>query len=333
MKTGAKNLITDVSGLRVGHAQDDQLKSGTSVILCDTPSVAAVQVLGGGPGTRETDLLEPHNTVEQIHAICLSGGSAFGLDAAGGVQSYLRGQSIGFEVGEHNIPIVPSAILFDLINGGDKDWGLHSPYRELGYNAASNANEDFAIGAVGAGLGALTANKRGGLGSASSVLQNEFTIGAMVAVNPMGSVNIGDTKHFWAAPFELDNEFGGLGYPHPMPDGATDLQIKFREMQRGGANTTIAVIATDAELTKAEAKRLAISAHDGFARAIWPCHTSYDGDLIFALSTGRYGRKPTADEYIDLCAAASSTMARAIARGVYSAEQQDGDILPAWNKT
>lgn len=333
MKTGAKNLITDVSGLRVGHAQDNQLKSGTSVILCDTPSVAAVQVLGGGPGTRETDLLEPHNTVEQIHAICISGGSAFGLDAAGGVQSYLRGQSIGFEVGEHNIPIVPSAILFDLINGGDKDWGLHSPYRELGYKAASNANEDFAIGAVGAGLGALTANKRGGLGSASSVLQNEFTIGAMVAVNPMGSVNIGDTKHFWAAPFELDNEFGGLGYPHPMPDDATGLQIKFREMQRGGANTTIAVIATDAELTKAEAKRLAISAHDGFARAIWPCHTSYDGDLIFTLSTGRSGRKPTADEYIDLCAAASSTMARAIARGVYSAEQQDGDILPAWNKT
>lgn len=332
MKTGAKNLITDVSGLRVGHAQDDQLKSGTSVILCDTPSVAAVQVLGGGPGTRETDLLEPHNTVEQVHAICLSGGSAFGLDAAGGVQSYLRGQSIGFEVGEHNIPIVPSAILFDLINGGDKDWGLHAPYRELGFQAASNANEDFAIGAVGAGLGALTANKRGGLGSASSVLQNEFTIGAMVAVNPMGSVNIGKTKHFWAAPFELGDEFGGLGYPHPMPDDATDLQIKFREMQRGGANTTIAVIATDAELTKAEAKRLAISAHDGFARAIWPCHTSYDGDLVFALSTGRSGRKPTADEYIDLCAAASSTMARAIARGVYSAEQQDGDILPAWNK-
>jgi L-aminopeptidase/D-esterase-like protein len=332
MKTGAKNLITDVSGLRVGHAQDDQLKSGTSVILCDTPSVAAVKVLGGGPGTRETDLLEPHNTVEQVHAICLSGGSAFGLDAAGGVQSYLRGQSIGFEVGEHNIPIVPSGILFDLINGGDKDWGLHAPYQELGFQAASNASEDFAIGAVGAGLGALTANKRGGIGSASSVLQNEFTIGAMVAVNPMGSVNIGQTKHFWAAPFELDDEFGGLGYPHPMPDDATDLQIKFREMQRGGANTTIAVIATDAELTKAEAKRLAISAHDGFARAIWPCHTSYDGDLVFALSTGRSGRKPTADEYIDLCAAASSTMARAIARGVYSAEQHDGDILPAWNK-
>lgn len=331
MKTGEKNLITDVQGLRVGHAQDDQIKTGTSVILCDTPSVAAVQVLGGGPGTRETDLLEPHNTVERVHAICLSGGSAFGLDAAGGVQSYLRGQSIGFEVGEHHIPIVPSAILFDLINGGDKDWGLHSPYRELGYQAASGASHEFALGSVGAGLGVLTANKRGGLGSASSVLDNGLTIGALVAANPMGSVNIAQTQHFWAAPFELNNEFGGLGYPHPMPDDATDLQIKFREMQRGGANTTIAVIATDAELTKAEAKRLAISAHDGFARAIWPCHTSYDGDLVFALSTGTSGRKPTPDEYIDLCAAASSTMARAIARGIYSATAQAGDILPAWN--
>lgn len=332
MKTGDKNLITDVSGLRVGHAQDDSLKSGASVVLCDIPSVAAVQILGGGPGTRETDLLEPHNTVEHIHAICLSGGSAFGLDAAGGVQSYLRGQSIGFEVGEHNIPIVPSAILFDLINGGNKDWGLHSPYREFGYQAADSANKDFALGAVGAGLGALTANKRGGLGSTSSVLDIGFTLGSLVAVNPMGSVNIGQSQHFWAAPFEIGDEFGGLGYPHPMPGDATDLQIKFRNMQRGGVNTTIAVIATDAVLTKAEAKRLAISAHDGFARAIWPCHTSYDGDLVFALATGSSGRKPSADEFIDLCAAASSTMARGIARGVFSARQQDGDILPAWSQ-
>lgn len=331
MKTGKKNLITDVSGLRVGHAQDETLKSGTSVILCDTPSVAAVQVLGGGPGTRETELLEPHNTVEHIHAVCLSGGSAFGLDAAGGVQSYLRGQAIGFEVGEHNIPIVPSAILFDLINGGDKNWGLHSPYRDLGYRAASSAATEFSLGAVGAGLGALTANKRGGLGSTSSVLGNGFTVGALVAANPMGSVNVGQTQHFWAAPFELEGEFGGLGYPHPMPDDATNLQIKFRDMQRGGANTTIAVIATDAELTKAEAKRLAISAHDGFARAIWPCHTSYDGDLVFALSTCSFGKRPSADEFIDLCAAASSTMTRAIARGIYCAKSQDGDILPAWN--
>jgi L-aminopeptidase/D-esterase-like protein len=329
-KAGVKNLITDVGGLRVGNAGDNKLKSGTTVILCDEPAVAAVQVLGGAPGTRETDLLEPHNTVETVHAITLSGGSAFGLDAASGVQAYLREKSIGFEVGEHKIPIVPSAILFDLINGGDKDWGTYPPYRELGFKAAENAYIDFDIGSVGAGLGALTANMRGGLGSTSSVTESGLTIGALSAVNPMGAVTIGDTRHFWAAPFEIDNEFGGLGYPQPIPDNATDLQIKFRETQRGGANTTIAVIATDAILTKAQAKRLAISAHDGFARAIWPSHNIYDGDLVFTLATGTSGRKPNPDEFIDLCAAATSTMARAIARGVYAADAKPDDILPSW---
>lgn len=331
-KAGAKNLITDVAGLRVGNAGDTTLKSGATVVLCDEPAVAAVQVLGGAPGTRETDLLEPHNTVETVHAITLSGGSAFGLDAASGVQAYLRDKSIGFEVGGHKIPIVPSAILFDLINGGDKDWGLYPPYRELGFEAAGNASHDFEIGSVGAGLGALTANTQGGLGSASSITDSDFTLGALAAVNPMGAVTIGDTEHFWAAPFEIDDEFGGLGTPHPMPDNATDLQIKFRDMQRGGANTTIAVVATDAVLTKAQAKRLAISAHDGFARAIWPSHNIYDGDLVFALATGTSGKAPSPDEFIDLCAAACSTMARAIARGVYSAKAKTGDILPSWDQ-
>lgn len=331
-KTGTKNLITDVAGLRVGNAGDPELKSGTTVVLCDTPAVAAVQVLGGAPGTRETDLLEPHNTVETVHAITLSGGSAFGLDAASGVQAYLREQSIGFEVGGHKIPIVPSAILFDLMNGGDKDWGTYPPYRELGFKAAGNAAVDFEIGSTGAGLGALTANTRGGLGSTSSVTRSGLAIGALSAVNPMGAVTIGDTKHFWAAPFEIAGEFGGLGYPHPMPDNAHDLKIKFREMQRGGANTTIAVIATDAILTKAQAKRLAISAHDGFARAIWPSHNIYDGDLVFALATGISGVIPTPDEFIDLCAAATSTMARAIARGVFSANAEPNDILPSWDQ-
>lgn len=331
-KAGAKNLITDVAGLRVGNSADAVLKSGTTVVLCDEPAVAAVQVLGGAPGTRETDLLEPHNTVEHVHAITLSGGSAFGLDAASGVQAYLREKSIGFEVAEHRIPIVPSAILFDLMNGGDKDWGLYPPYRELGFEAAQNAAVDFEIGSVGAGLGAITANMQGGLGSTSSITKSGFTIGALVAVNPMGSVTIGDTNHFWAAPFEIDNEFGGLGYPHPLPDNANDLQIKFRDMQRGGANTTIAVIATDAVLTKSQAKRLAISAHGGLARAIWPSHNIYDGDLVFTLATGKSGKEPTPDEFIDLCAAATSTMARAIARGVYAAIAKPGDILPSWDQ-
>lgn len=329
---GPKNLITDVAGLRVGNADNATLKSGTTVVLCDEPAVAAVQVLGGAPGTRETDLLEPHNTVETVHAITLSGGSAFGLDAASGVQAYLREKSIGFEVGEHKIPIVPSAILFDLINGGDKDWGVYPPYRELGFEAASNASVDFEVGSIGVGLGALTANTRGGLGSTSSVTSSGFTIGALSAVNPMGAVTIGDTKYFWAAPFEIDEEFGGLGYPSPLPDNANDLKIKFRDMQRGGANTTIAVIATDAVLTKSQSKRLAISAHDGFSRAIWPSHTVYDGDLAFALATGKSGKQPTPDEFIDLCAAAASTMARAIARGVYAANAKPADILPSWDQ-
>lgn len=331
-KAGAKNLITDVAGLRVGHAGDDALKSGATVVLCDEPAVAAVQVLGGAPGTRETDLLEPHNTMETVHAITLSGGSAFGLDAASGVQAYLREKSIGYEVGTHKIPIVPSAILFDLINGGNKDWGTYPPYRELGYEAANSATVAFEIGSIGAGLGALTANTRGGLGSTSSITSSGLTIGALSAVNPMGAVTIGDTRHFWAAPFEIDGEFGDLGYPHPMPDNATDLQIKFRETQRGGANTTIAVIATDAILTKAQAKRLAISAHDGFARAIWPSHNIYDGDLVFTLATGKSGMEPSPDEFIDLCAAATSTMARAIARGVYAANAKPADILPSWDQ-
>lgn len=330
LRAGPRNLITDVAGLRVGHAEDVDIKTGTTAILCDVPSVAAVQVLGGGPGTRETDLLEPHNTVEKIHAICLSGGSAFGLDATGGVQAYLREQNIGFQVADQTIPIVPSAILFDLVNGGDKDWGTFAPYRDLGYQAAQAADLDFQLGARGAGLGALTANMRGGLGSASSYLQNGFTIGALAGVNPMGSATVGHTRHFWAAPFEIGDEFGGLGLPSPMPNNATDLQIKFRDMQRGGANTTIATIATDARLSKAQAKRLAISAHDGFARAIWPCHTIYDGDLVFALATGTSERCPSDDEFIDLCASAASTMARAIARGIYESTPLEGDIKPAW---
>lgn len=336
-KPGKQNLITDIEGLRVGNAHDDALKSGVTVLLCDRPTVAAVQVLGGAPGTRETDLLEPHNMVENVHGIALSGGSAFGLDAASGVQAYLREQNIGFEVGPHKIPIVPGAILFDLLNGGDKDWGTYPPYRELGFKASQHAGPSFDLGSVGAGLGSLTANMRGGLGSASSELNSGLKVGALVAANPMGSVTIGDTPHFWAAPFELENEFGGLGLPHPMPQNATSLKIKGRsdqEREETGAptNTTIAVIATDAVLTKAETKRLAISAHDGFARAIWPCHTLSDGDLVFALSTGSSGKRPTHDEFVDMCASAASTMARAIARGVYAAKPHKGDVMPSWSQ-
>jgi L-aminopeptidase/D-esterase-like protein len=229
------------------------------------------------------------------------------------------------------IPIVPAAILFDLTNGGDKDWGRYPPYRELGYDAVQTASEDFMTGTVGAGTGALTASFKGGLGTASTVMDNGITIGALVAVNALGSATIGDTRHFWAAPFEEGGEFGGLGMPQPFPQDARDLRIKFRTGQRETQNTTIAVIATDAVLTKAEAKRLAISAHDGFSRALWPSHTPLDGDLVFALATGTSGKTVSLQDFIDLGAVAASTMARAIARGIHDATAAENDLLPAWS--
>ena len=327
--TGQRNLITDVAGLRVGNAADSRLKSGVTAIMCDAPAVAAVQVLGGAPGTRETDLLEPHNTVETVNAVVLSGGSAFGLDAAAGTQAFLREQGIGFIVQGQVVPIVPAAILFDLANGGNKDWGRYPPYRELGYMAAQAAAADFSIGSEGAGTGALTAGLKGGLGSASTVLENGVTLGALAAVNPLGSVTVGRSRHFWAAPFEIDAEFGGLGLPHPLPPDTRDVILKFSEKPHG-ASTTIAVIATDAVLAKAAAKRVAIAAHDGFARAIWPSHTPFDGDLVFALATGASGIEISPEQAIGLGAAAAATMARAIARGVHAATPAEGDLFPSW---
>ncbi|ESY96874.1 P1 family peptidase [Mesorhizobium sp. LNHC209A00] len=335
-RTGPRNLITDVMGLRVGNASDARVKSGVTTVLCDEPAVAGVQILGGAPGTRETDLLEPHNLVETIHAVVLSGGSAFGLDAASGVQAALRERGIGFEVGGFRVPIVPAAILFDLRNGGDKDWGRYPPYRDLGYESVQAAAVDFQFGTAGAGTGALTSGLKGGLGSASTLLDNGITIGALAAVNPTGSVTVGRTRHFWAAPFEIGDELGGLGYPSPMPADAKRILLKYRDKDHGrkmdsGGNTTIAVIATDAVLTKAAAKRLAISAHDGFVRAIWPTHTPADGDLVFALATGKSGVELTADAAIDLYAAAGATMARAISRGVFAATPADNDLFPVWS--
>lgn len=335
-RTGPRNLITDVAGLRVGNAANAKLKSGVTTVICDEPAVAGVQILGGAPGTRETDLLEPHNSIHAIHAVVLSGGSAFGLDAASGVQAALRERGIGVEVGGFRVPIVPAAILFDLRNGGDKDWGRYPPYRDLGYEAAQAAAIDFALGTAGAGSGALSSGLKGGLGSASTVLDSGVTIGALAAVNPTGSVTVAGTRNFWAAPFEIGDEFGGLGFPHPMPDDARKILLKFREKHAAeqaetGANTTIAVIATDAVLTKAAAKRLAISAHDGFVRAIWPTHTPADGDLVFALATGKSGIELGPNDAIDLYAAAGATMARAISRGVFAATPAEGDLFPVWS--
>jgi L-aminopeptidase/D-esterase-like protein len=325
-----KNLLTDVRGLRVGNADDAALKSGVTVVLCDEPAIASVHIAGGAPGTRETDLLAPEHTVERVDAVVLSGGSAFGLDAASGVMSGLAAAGRGFAVGPARVPIVPAAILFDLLNGGDKAWGSDPPYRSLGAAALAAAGYDFALGSAGAGMGATTANLKGGLGSASAIADGRFTIGALVAVNAVGQATIGDGPHFWAAPFEVDGEFGNLGLPSPFPAGAFDLRHKARP--NPAANTTIAVVATDARLTKAEAKRVAIMAHDGMARALWPTHTPFDGDTVFAVATGH---APLTNGPLDLTAigvTAAACLARAIARALYAASPAPGDLLPTWRE-
>jgi D-aminopeptidase len=323
----ARNLITDVPGVRVGHADDQRVASGVTAIVFDRPAVAAIDVRGGGPGTREAILLDPGMTVERIDAVTLSGGSAFGLDAASGVQAWLAEQGRGFVIRSARVPIVPAAILFDLLNGGDKNWGRYPPYRELGYAAASSAGNNVPLGSVGAGLGATTANLKGGLGSASAQTADGTTVGALVAVNAAGSVTVGDGPWFWAAPFERDAEFGGRGLPSPVPPAA----LAFRTKGALGESTTLAVVATDAELTRAQAKRLAVMAQDGLARAIRPVHTPLDGDVVFAAATGA---RPLADPIAALAAlghTAADVVARAIARGVYVATALPfPGTLPSW---
>lgn len=330
-RTGPKNLITDIAGLRVGHAQDPKLKSGSTVLLGDAPFTASVHVMGGGPGTRETDLLAPDKTVQQVDALVLSGGSAFGLDACSGVADGLRDMGRGFAVGNVTVPIVPGAIVFDLINGGDKTWTVN-PYPALGRAALDAATSEFDLGSVGAGTGAMAARHKGGLGSASVVLPNGVTVAALVVVNSLGSVTTPGDRHFWAAPFEMDDEFGGHG-PDPA-GGYTTPDPSRKERAMGlhaatGANTTIAIVATDAPLTKTQCHRLAVNAHDGMARAIVPSHTPLDGDLVFGVSTSN---GPPVDHaaYAAIGAAAATCLSRAIARAVYEATPAPNDLIPTY---
>ncbi|MDQ0394019.1 P1 family peptidase [Labrys monachus] len=323
-----QNLITDVEGIAVGNARDLALGSGTTAILFDEPTIAAVDVRGGAPGTRETDLLGLERTVERVDAIVLSGGSAFGLEAAGGVMAFLAQHGRGFRVGDACVPIVPGAILFDLLNGGDKAWGLHSPYRDLGLEAAGRAGPAFLLGTEGAGTGATTASLKGGLGSASARI-GPFTVGALVAVNALGSVTIGDGPHFWSAPYERDAEYGGLGLPHPWPADALALRYKGVRPE----NTTIAVVATDARLSKAQARHFAVMAQDGLSRAIHPVHTPLDGDTVFAAATGKVGIADPVADLIGLGTTAAHVLARACARGIYEASSLPyAPALPAWRE-
>ncbi|MHA6264112.1 P1 family peptidase [Arenibacterium sp. CAU 1754] len=332
MKPGQRNLITDVAGLGVGNAQDETLKSGVTVLSGDAPFTASVHVMGGAPGTRETDLLAPDKSVAHVDALVLAGGSAYGLDACSGVVDGLRAQGRGFRLGSAIIPLVPGAIIFDLLNGGKKDWA-ENPYRALGRAAFGAVDQAFDLGTAGAGTGAMSAMLKGGLGSASFVLDNGITVGALVAANPVGSVTTPGERHFWAAPFEVDGEFGGLGPDLSAGLGRTLDSKKARLTHAGDsdrANTTIAIVATDAPLSKAQCQRVAVAAHDGIARATVPAHTPGDGDLVFAVSTGR-SDVDAGDVNLGLIGhAAGLCLSRAIARAVFLARPKTGDLLPAW---
>ena len=329
IKPGSRNLITDVDGLLVGNAEDRRLKSGSTVLVGDGPFTAGVHVLGGAPGTRETDLLSPDRLVQQVDAIVLSGGSAFGLDAASGAADALVEAGRGFAVGPARVPIVPAAILFDLLNGGDKQWGSN-PYKKLGREALGMASREFELGSFGAGAGATTLDLKGGLGSASAVTEGGFTVGALVAVNSVGSVTKGGGPAFWAAPFQIGEEFGGRRDAQQFePEWEPDLGVAEASPN---ANTTIAIVATDAALDQSQTTRLAAAAHAGLARAIVPSHTIFDGDLVFAGSTGRKPVSEPGDDLFKLGHAAACCLARAVARGVYAARPAENDVKPTWHE-
>ena len=316
---GARYKIP-IDGVRLGHAEDHHVLTGTTVCLFEQPAVAAVHIMGASPGTRETELLNPEFTVSAVDALVLSGGSAFGLDAASGVQAWLKEHDRGIELEPVRIPIAPCAILFDMRNEGDKDWGRYPPYRELGYAATQACSDTVRLGRAGAAYGARTATTPGGFGMADAALQGGGTICAAVAVNAVGSPLVGDTEHFWAAPFEENDEFGGLGYPVPWPADAKQGRTKSGQ-RVAGANTTLGIVITDVRLDSGQAKRIAIAAHDGFARALYPVHTPADGDLIFVASTGALSID--AEALLDLGVLAGNVTARAIARGVYEAMQDE----------
>lgn len=334
MRPGPKNLITDVAGLKVGHSHDATLKSGTTVLTSHTALTSSVHVMGGAPGSRETDLLEPDKSAPGVDAFVLSGGSAFGLDAATGVMSALRAAGRGFPVHTARVPIVPAAIIFDLVNGGDKNWPDElngSPYPALGRAAFDAASPDFALGSVGAGTGAMTGALMGGTGSASLTLDNGVTVGALMIANPIGSATTPGERHFWAAPYEIDGEFGGLG-PDPRAGLGRDIASDKLTAMLRQANTTIGIVATDAALTKAQCKRMAIAAHDGIARACMPAHSPMDGDLIFSTTTSEIALERPDYDLAMIGHAASLCVARAIARAVYEARPAAGNLLPTWHE-
>jgi len=324
-RPGARNLITDVAGLEVGHATDERARSGVTAIFCGTAWTAGVDVRGGGPGSRETEALSPENLLGRAHAVVLAGGSVFGLAAADGVAAALSANGIGLELKSDSprIPIVPAAVLHDLGNGGDKQWGLTPPYRDLGIRAFEAAGADFSLGGVGAGRGAMAGLIKGGIGSVSLDLGG-IVVGALAALNSVGSALMPDGRTYWAWAFELDQEFGGGGPPSgrmdlsdPAPDESRLLAVG---RLQAAANTTLGVVACNADLTTAECKRVAMMAQDGIARAVRPAHTPFDGDTVFALASGALdlgSKLHRAAQVGRIGSAAADCLARAIARAAH----------------
>lgn len=351
LKPGPRNDLTDIAGLAVGHATDPIARSGVTLVLLDKLTPAAVDVRGGGPATRETEALRPENLVGGLHALVFSGGSVFGLAAADAVTQALSAAGVGLQVapGAPPVPLVASACLFDLGAPGEKRFAEGAPYARLGREALAAAQgavehqsagqhaatQPMALGSIGAGRGAVAGSVKGGVGAASLDLGDGVMIAALVAANPVGSPLDAEERCFWAHPWEIDAEFGGVR-PDPNAPPVVDpvpAGGKLARLSGGppgfGANTTIGVVATSADLTRAEAQRLAIMAQDGLARAIRPAHTPFDGDTLFALATGAAslgGNRPAA--LARLGSAAADCVARAIARGVYAAEAEP-DEAPA----
>lgn len=325
MRPGARNLITDVPGILVGNAEDHDVKTGVTVLTSDMAFTASYAVLGGAPGTRETDLLEPDKLNPPVDALFLSGGSAFGLEAGSGIANALRAQGRGFAVEAVRVPIVPGAICFDLLNGGNKSWH-DNPYGALGRAALGRAARSFDLGSVGAGTGAFAGDIKGGLGSASLCLGSGITVGALVAANPVGTL-CDEMGRFWAAAFEIDGEAGG---PFATPAGIGAPALRSGKLAAQGANTTIAIVATDACLSCGDAKRLAVAAHDGIARAIVPAHTPFDGDLVFAVSTARHDDAVKPETLSELGHAAAICLSRAIMRAGWHARSVSTDPFPTW---
>ena len=330
---GSKNLITDVSGVQVGHAEDYKIGTGVTVITGDNPFSAAVDVRGGGPGTRETDMLSLENSIGRADAIVLSGGSAYGLDASSEIQDLLRDDGKGYQLGKAIIPLVPSAVIFDLnINDNPhvNKLGHRSPWRNLANQAYKSCSNNFLLGSYGAGCGATTATLKGGQGSSSWKQKysngQEYTVGAIVINNAVGNPLLNKGPCFLSGYLEINKEFGGYGtsnenFDHVIRSKRLPRSIGIADtFNQISSNTVIGVVATDAPLSRINLKRLAIMAHDGIAKSLSPAHTPMDGDTIFAISTHQNNKSEL--DNIDILAMGSrisDCVARACNRAVYEA--------------